>query len=75
MIAVSATDQNDAGQLVQLRQFRLAGRARRRHLDHQSRGGSYDNWNGTSFASPLAAGVAALMMAAAPSLDGARSSS
>jgi subtilisin family serine protease len=36
-----------------------------------SKGGTYGGWNGTSFASPVAAGVAALMMAAAPSLDGA----
>jgi thermitase len=34
-----------------------------------SRGGSYQQWSGTSFASPLAAGVAALMMSAKPSLD------
>jgi thermitase len=36
-----------------------------------STGGTYGGWNGTSFASPVAAGVAALMMASAPSLDGA----
>ena len=36
-----------------------------------SKGGTYGGWNGTSFASPVAAGVAALMMAAAPALDGA----
>jgi thermitase len=37
-----------------------------------SKGSSYGGWNGTSFASPVAAGVAALMMAANPSLDGAK---
>ncbi|MFC0132905.1 S8 family serine peptidase [Massilia eurypsychrophila] len=37
-----------------------------------SRGGAYQAWNGTSFSSPLAAGVAAVMMAANPALDGAR---
>jgi hypothetical protein len=37
-----------------------------------SRGGYYDQWMGTSFSSPLTAGVAALMMAARPSLDGAQ---
>jgi thermitase len=37
-----------------------------------SRGGNYDQWMGTSFSSPLSAGVAALMMSAKPSLDGAQ---
>ena len=37
-----------------------------------SRGGNYDQWMGTSFSSPLAAGVAALMMSAKPTLDGAQ---
>ena len=37
-----------------------------------SRGGSYQQWSGTSFSSPLSAGVAALMMSAKPSLDGAQ---
>ena len=37
-----------------------------------SRGGNYEQWMGTSFSSPLAAGVAALMMSAKPSLDGAQ---
>ncbi|MEJ7807662.1 MAG: S8 family serine peptidase, partial [Telluria sp.] len=37
-----------------------------------SRGGIYQAWNGTSFASPLAAGVAALMMSARPDLSGAQ---
>jgi hypothetical protein len=36
-----------------------------------SRGGYYDTWQGTSFSSPLTAGVAALMMAAKPSLGSA----
>ena len=35
-------------------------------------GGAYGSWSGTSFASPLAAGVAALMMSANPSLDPSR---
>ena len=37
-----------------------------------SRGGNYEQWMGTSFSSPLSAGVAALMMSAKPSLDGAQ---
>ncbi len=37
-----------------------------------SRNGIYQAWNGTSFSSPLAAGVAALMMAARPDLSGAQ---
>jgi hypothetical protein len=36
------------------------------------KGGTYGGWNGTSFSSPVAAGVAALMMAAKPSLDGTK---
>nr|WP_229418221.1 S8 family serine peptidase [Massilia sp. Root351] len=37
-----------------------------------NKGGGYQAWNGTSFASPVAASVAALMMAANPALDGAK---
>lgn len=37
-----------------------------------SRGGIYQAWNGTSFSSPLSAGVAAVMMAANPALDAAK---
>lgn len=33
-----------------------------------SRGGGYGNWNGTSFSSPITAGVAALILSANPSL-------
>lgn len=36
------------------------------------RGGSYQTWNGTSLASPVVAGVVALMMARNPSLSGAQ---
>jgi hypothetical protein len=36
-----------------------------------SQGGGYQEWYGTSFASPLAAGVGALVMAANPALTGA----
>jgi thermitase len=71
LIAVSATDSADAragwssyGSFVSLA-------APGAGIWTTSQGGAYDGWNGTSFASPVAAGVAALMMAAAPSLDGA----
>ncbi len=72
LIAVSATDSTDNkaswssyGNFVSLA-------APGANIWTTSRGGIYQGWNGTSFASPVAAGVAALMMAAAPSLDGAQ---
>jgi thermitase len=72
LIAVSATDSADAkaswssyGSFVSLA-------APGAGIWTTSQGGTYGGWNGTSFASPVAAGVAALMMAAAPSLDGAQ---
>jgi thermitase len=37
-----------------------------------SNGSNYGGWNGTSFSSPLAAGVAALMMSARPAFDGSQ---
>ena len=68
MIAVSATDETDNrtswssyGNFVSLAAPGITYTT--------SRGGNYDQWMGTSFSSPLAAGVAALMMAAKPSLD------
>ena len=71
MIAVSATDETDNrtswssyGNFVSLAAPGITYTT--------SRGGNYDQWMGTSFSSPLAAGVAALMMAARPSLDGAQ---
>lgn len=72
LIAVSASDSADAktswssyGSFVSLA-------APGAGIWTTSKGGIYQGWNGTSFASPIAAGVAALMMAAAPSLDGAQ---
>ena len=71
MIAVSATDQYDNrtswssyGSFVAMSAPGITYTT--------SRGGSYGNWQGTSFSSPLVAGVAALMMAAKPSLDSAQ---
>lgn len=69
MTVVSATDTNDAmaswssyGNFVSLA-------APGAGIWTTSKGGTYQQWNGTSFASPLAAGVGALVMAANPSLD------
>jgi hypothetical protein len=71
MIPVSATDSNDVltgwssyGSFVAMSAPGITYTT--------SRGGYYDQWMGTSFSSPLTAGVAALMMAARPSLDGAQ---
>lgn len=72
LIAISATDSNDNkaswssyGSFVSLA-------APGAGIWTTSKGGTYGGWNGTSFSSPVAAGVAALMMAANPALDGAR---
>ncbi|MDB5907133.1 MAG: peptidase [Massilia sp.] len=72
MIVVSATDSSDAkasfssyGSFVTLSAPGVG-------IWTTSSGGIYQAWNGTSFSSPLAAGVAALMMSANPALDGAQ---
>ena len=72
LIAISATDSNDNkaswssyGSFVSLASPGAG-------IWTTSKGGIYQGWNGTSFASPVAAGVAALMMAANPALDGAK---
>lgn len=70
MIPISATDSNDAitswssyGSFVALAAPGVG-------IYTTSMGGAYQAWNGTSFSSPLTAGVAALMMSANPALDG-----
>ena len=72
MVVVSATDANDAkasfsswGNFVTLS-------APGTSIVTTDNGGGYSSWNGTSFSSPLSAGVAALMMAARPDLAGAQ---
>jgi thermitase len=69
MIIVSATDSNDLkssfsnyGQVVALS-------APGSYIYATKQGGGYGGWNGTSFSSPIAAGVGALVMAANPSLS------
>jgi len=72
MIPVSATDSNDT--LAPWSSFGafVAISAPGVNIWTTSQGGGYQPWNGTSFASPLTAGIGALMMAANPSLDGAK---
>jgi len=69
MVVISATDENDNlagwsswGNFVTLS-------APGTNIWTTNTGAGYGQWNGTSFASPLAAGVAALMMSASPSTD------
>lgn len=71
LIAVSATDSSDAKASWSSYGSFVVLSAPGAGIWTTSRGGAYQAWNGTSFASPVAAGVAALMMAAKPSLDSA----
>jgi thermitase len=72
LIAVSATDSTDAKASWSSYGAFVSLAAPGAGIWTTSKGGIYQGWNGTSFSSPVAAGAAALMMAAAPSLDGAQ---
>jgi thermitase len=72
LIAVSATDQYDNKASWSTYGAFVSLAAPGAGIWTTSKGGTYGGWNGTSFASPVAAGVAALMMAANPSLTGAK---
>jgi subtilisin family serine protease len=72
MIVVSATDSTDAKASWSSYGDFVALASPGAGIWSTTRGGGYQAWNGTSFASPLAAGVAAVMMAAGPALSGAQ---
>jgi hypothetical protein len=72
MIAVSATDSTDTKTSWSSYGSYVALAAPGAGIWTTSKGGIYQAWNGTSFASPVAAGVAALVMAARPDLSAAQ---
>lgn len=72
MIAVSATDANDVKTSWSSFGSFTALSAPGAGIWTTSKGGIYQAWNGTSFSSPLAAGVAALMMSANAALGSAQ---
>lgn len=72
MIAVSATDSADARSSFSSYGSFVSLSAPGSYIYTTNMSGGYSAWNGTSFASPVAAGVAALMMSANPGLDGAK---
>ncbi|RJG11802.1 S8 family serine peptidase [Massilia cavernae] len=72
LVAVAATDSSDNkaswssfGNFISLS-------APGTNIWSTNKGGAYGTWNGTSFASPLAAGVGALLMSARPDLNAAQ---
>ena len=71
MIAVSATDSADARATWSSYGSFVAISAPGSDIYTTVRGGGYGAWNGTSFSSPVTAGVVALVMATNPALDSA----
>jgi hypothetical protein len=69
-IVVSATDSNDAIPSWSSYGIAVSIAAPGAGIYTTNNGGGYGGWNGTSFSSPVAAGVAALMMSANPALSG-----
>lgn len=72
MIVVSSTDSGDSKSSFSNYGSYVSLAAPGSGIWTTSRYGNYQAWNGTSFSSPLAAGVAALMMAARPDLSSAQ---
>ena len=66
MITVSATDSSDAKASWSNYGAFIDVAAPGVSIQTTSRGGSYGNWSGTSFASPVTAGVVAVIMGANP---------
>lgn len=72
LISVSATDSNDVKTSWSNFGATVSLAAPGAGIYTTKNGGGYGSWNGTSFASPIAAGVAALMMSARPDLPSSK---